>query len=74
MQIRAVPFTQGVKDFIANHDVVYVVELNRDGQMCQLLTIEYPAFATKLVSLAHIDGLPLTAKWVVKAILDKEDK
>ena len=74
MQIKSIPFTKEVEDFITKHEVNYVVELNRDGQMNQLLTIEYPEFATKLCSLAHIDGLPLTATWVVEAILHKENK
>jgi len=74
MQVRAIPFNDQVEKFISEHEVNYVVELNRDGQMNQLLTIEYPQFATKLISLAHIDGLPLTAKWVVDAILSKENR
>jgi hypothetical protein len=27
-----------------------------------------------LISLAHIDGLPLTATWVVDAVQTKEEK
>jgi 2-oxoglutarate ferredoxin oxidoreductase subunit alpha len=72
MQLKAVPFSQEVTDFVASHDVNYVVELNRDGQMYQLLLVDHPEHAPKLVSLAHIDGLPLTAKWVVDAISVKE--
>lgn len=72
MQIKAVPFTVEVKEFLAAHEKNYVVELNRDGQMYDLLLIDNPEFATRLVSLAHIDGLPLTAKWVVDQFLAKE--
>jgi 2-oxoglutarate ferredoxin oxidoreductase subunit alpha len=74
LQIKAVPFTDEVKDFITSHDVNYVVELNRDGQMRQLLTLAFPEIGTKLVSLAHLDGMPLTAKWIVEAYLAKEAK
>jgi 2-oxoglutarate/2-oxoacid ferredoxin oxidoreductase subunit alpha len=73
MQVKAVPFTDQVREFIAQHEVNYVIELNRDGQMHQLLTLAHPEYATRLVSLAHIDGLPLTAKWVVDAITAKEN-
>jgi 2-oxoglutarate ferredoxin oxidoreductase subunit alpha len=69
-----VPFTDEVKEFIQNHDLTYVVELNRDGQMHQLLTLAYPELAMKLVSLAHLDGMPLTAKWIVDAYSAKEVK
>jgi 2-oxoglutarate ferredoxin oxidoreductase subunit alpha len=74
MQIKSVPFSSEVKDFIARHEVNYVIEQNRDGQMHMLLTLDNTEFATRLVSLAYIDGLPLTAKWIVKALLAKEEK
>lgn len=74
MRIRALPFTQEVRKFIEDHEYCYVVEMNRDGQLHQLLTIEYPDLATRLISLAHTDGLPLTARRVREAILAKEDK
>jgi 2-oxoglutarate ferredoxin oxidoreductase subunit alpha len=72
MQIKAIPFTQEVKDFINKHEKNFIVEMNRDGQMKQLLTMEYPDRAVSLISLAHMDGMPLTAKWVVDAFLAKE--
>lgn len=74
LRLRSVPFTAGVDQFIAQHARSYVIELNRDGQMHQLLSLESPQKAEHLISLAHIDGLPLTAEWVVKGLLDKEAK
>ena len=72
MRIRALPINDDVQDFIARHDRVYVIELNRDGQMRTILASELPELATKLTPLAHLDGMPLTAKWVVEAIKAKE--
>ena len=46
--------------------------MNRDGQLHQLLILAYPDQATKLISVAYTDGLPLTAKLVSDAILAKE--
>ncbi len=74
LRLRAIPFNRQVEDFIAHHESLYIVEMNRDGQMHQLLTIEYPQFATKLISIAFMDGLPLTANYVRKAILTHEEK
>jgi 2-oxoglutarate/2-oxoacid ferredoxin oxidoreductase subunit alpha len=74
MRVRALPFSEQVGEFINQHDRVYVVEMNRDGQMHQLLKIEYPEHAVSLVSLAHTDGLPLTAEWVENAVLSEEEK
>ncbi len=64
LRVRAVPFTSEVGDFIRQHAQVYVVEMNRDGQLNQLLTLEYPELATRLRSVAYTDGLPLTAQYV----------
>jgi len=74
MRIRAVPFHPLVNEFIQQHEKNYVVELNRDGQMYQLLIIDMPQHANKLFSVCHIDGLPLTAAWVKNAILNKENQ
>ena len=74
MRVRAVPFTAEVRDFIQKHERNYVVELNRDGQMHKLLTLECPDLATRLISVAYTDGLPLTARLVREAILSHEEK
>lgn len=72
MRLRALPINGEVRQFVAQHDRVYVIELNRDGQMHTILSAELPDLATKLVSLAHLDGMPLTARWIVEAIQAKE--
>ncbi|NLG99413.1 MAG: 2-oxoacid:acceptor oxidoreductase subunit alpha [Chloroflexi bacterium] len=74
MRVRAVPFTDDVEQFIRDHDRVYVVEINRDGQLAQLLTITMPELAGKIIKAAHLDGLPLTARWVKEEILAQEEK
>jgi 2-oxoglutarate/2-oxoacid ferredoxin oxidoreductase subunit alpha len=74
LRLRAVPFNQQVRDFIHQHERCYVIEMNRDGQMHQLLTLEHPERAVNLISLAHTDGLSLTARRVRTAILAKEAK
>ena len=53
------------------HDPVYVVEMNRDGQLAQILTVEYPEYATRFQSVAFQDGLPAAARWVREGILAK---
>lgn len=74
MRIRALPCPTEVEAFLAEHRVNYIVELNRDGQLHQILKVEYPQHAVKMVSVAHLDGLPLTARWVRESILAKEVK
>jgi 2-oxoglutarate ferredoxin oxidoreductase subunit alpha len=74
LRLRAVPFNNEVGEFVQAHDRNYVVEMNRDGQMHQLLTLEYRQQAMKLVSIAYEDGLPMTARRVRESILAKEMK
>jgi 2-oxoglutarate ferredoxin oxidoreductase subunit alpha len=74
LRVRAVPFTDEVREFICNHEKIYIVETNRDSQLRQLLILEYPEFATRLIKISHTDGLSLTAKWIKHAILTEEVK
>ena len=74
LRVRAIPFAEAVYDFIRSHERVYVVELNRDGQLHQLLTINLPEESDRMVSVAHLDGLPLTARWVREQIMQREAK
>jgi 2-oxoglutarate ferredoxin oxidoreductase subunit alpha len=73
-RLRAFPFTQEVEDFLHSHERVYVVELNRDGQMRMALNAELPRFAHKLKSVLHYDGMPLTADTVVKQVVALENE
>ena len=68
LQMRAIPFTDEVTEFIYNHERSYVVEMNRDGQLYQLLSLEYAPVCAKLTSVAHLDGLSMTAKFVEERI------
>jgi len=68
MRIRAVPFDMSVADFLKKHEMVFVVEANRDGQMKNILCENFPSFAHKLISIAKIDGLSLSAEWISQAI------
>jgi len=74
LRIRAIPFTETIENFIATHDKIFVIEMNRDGQLYEELLIELPQFANKLVSVAYSDGMPPTARRIMKEIKDKESK
>lgn len=74
LRLRAVPFSDEVLEFIRKHERIYVIEMNTDGQMRQLLQLAVPDQATKLISLAHNDGLPLSARWIVEALSAQEEE
>jgi 2-oxoglutarate ferredoxin oxidoreductase subunit alpha len=71
MRIRGFPFQDEVFDFIRDHEQVFVVEQNRDGQLKSLLVNEGGVHPARLVSILHYDGTPITARFIVKAIADK---
>jgi 2-oxoglutarate/2-oxoacid ferredoxin oxidoreductase subunit alpha len=73
LRVRAMPFNDEVIRFVREHEHVYVVELNRDGQLKQLLTMECPECAGHLRKASHLDGMPLSAKWVRETILAQEE-
>ena len=71
LRVRAIPFTKEVDEFLAKYDQIFVVEMNRDGQMNQILLTEYPQYAVNFRSVAFGDGMPASAKWVREGILAK---
>ena len=54
-----------------NYDQIFVVEMNRDGQLHQLLSLAYPEQVPKLKSVAFGDGMPASAKWIREGILEQ---
>jgi len=68
MLIRALPLTSEVFEFLAEHDTIYLVEQNRDGQMAAIVKDEHPEFGTKIVSVLIYNGLPATPLEVVNQI------
>jgi len=68
MRIRAFPFSDEVREFIDKHRTVFVVEMNRDGQMRTLLINDLEIDPAKLVPVLHYDGLPITSAFIHETI------
>jgi len=68
MRVRAFPFTTEVGEFIKNHDVIFVIEQNRDAQLKSLIMNELGTHAEKLIPVLNIDGMPITARHITKQI------
>ncbi|MEC9455474.1 MAG: 2-oxoacid:acceptor oxidoreductase subunit alpha [Candidatus Neomarinimicrobiota bacterium] len=64
MRIRAFPFGKEVHDFIENHDMIFVVEQNRDAQMKKLILAEVNVVPDKMISVLCFDGMPITAHFI----------
>jgi 2-oxoglutarate ferredoxin oxidoreductase subunit alpha len=70
MLIRALPLTSEVRDFLAEHDTLYLVEQNRDAQVAAIIKDEHPELGAKITSILVYDGLPVTAGEVVRQIFE----
>jgi 2-oxoglutarate ferredoxin oxidoreductase subunit alpha len=70
LRLRAYPFPESVRQFIASHEKVFVVEQNRDAQMRSMLINEMDIDPARLVRVLHYDGTPITARFIARAIRD----
>jgi len=68
MRVRGFPFAQEVDDFIAQHDAVFIVEQNRDGQLRSLILNETSADKAKLKSVLWYNGKIPDCRFVVNGI------
>jgi len=66
--LRALPLRDEVQSFLQNHDLVYLVEQNRDGQMQTIVLDTWPELGLKICSIRIYDGLPITAGDIVREI------
>jgi 2-oxoglutarate ferredoxin oxidoreductase subunit alpha len=68
LRLRGFPFADEVFDFIAQHEQVFVVEQNRDGQLRTLIMNEGGVDPAKLIAVNHYDGTPITARFIAGEI------
>jgi 2-oxoglutarate ferredoxin oxidoreductase subunit alpha len=74
MRIKAFPFGSEVGTFIAEHAVIFLIEQNRDAQMKTLLVNELSVNPSKIISVLNIDGMPITAEFLVHEIQSHLDQ
>ena len=72
--LRALPLTEEVRAFLEAHEVIYLVEQNRDGQMAAIIKEEWPELGARIASVLIYDGLPATPKEIVEQIEDHRAK
>jgi 2-oxoglutarate ferredoxin oxidoreductase subunit alpha len=73
-RVRAFPFADSIKEFIAAHERVFVVEQNRDGQLRTMLINEFGIDPARLIAVLHYDGTPITARFITGAIRERVEK
>ncbi len=68
LRVRAFPFHPDVEAFMNDHEVNYVIEQNRDGQLKNLLLLETGVTKDRLRSVRYYGGLPLSAHHVLSGL------
>jgi 2-oxoglutarate/2-oxoacid ferredoxin oxidoreductase subunit alpha len=68
-RIKSFPFGDAVREFLQQHDQVFVVEQNRDAQLRSLLILDLEIDPARLVPVLHYDGMPLNARFVTDRVL-----
>jgi 2-oxoglutarate ferredoxin oxidoreductase subunit alpha len=74
MRVRGFPFGDDVAAFLDAHDVNFVVEQNRDGQLRNLLMLETGVAVEKLESVLYYGGFPMSAHHVIAGVKAKLEK
>jgi len=70
-RVKSFPFGDEVSEFIEQHELVYVVEQNRDAQLRTLLIVDINADQRKLVPMLHYNGMPINSGFVVDKVLEE---
>ena len=77
-RVRSLPLSPMVEEFIVNHETVIVLEINRDGQLYNILRRELPnELIPKVHSAAYSDGMPPRARLyseLIKDVLNEVEK
>lgn len=73
-RVKGFPFNDAVRKFIDQHDQIYVVEQNRDGQLRSMLILELEVDPGKLISMLHYSGMPINASFVISRVMEEAAK
>jgi 2-oxoglutarate ferredoxin oxidoreductase subunit alpha len=68
MRIRGFPFNAQVVEFLEAHDTNFIVEQNRDAQLLKMILLETRVPRTRLKSVRHYGGLPMSSHHIVTGI------
>jgi 2-oxoglutarate ferredoxin oxidoreductase subunit alpha len=68
MRVRGFPFGDDVGAFLDSHELNYIVEQNRDGQLRNLLILETGVNPRKMESILYYAGFPMSAHHVISGV------
>ena len=66
LRVCSFPFPEDIENFLKKQAEIFVVEQNRNGQLKQLLSGEFPEQSFKMKSILQYDGRPLMFSHIKK--------
>ncbi|MFQ3333668.1 MAG: 2-oxoglutarate ferredoxin oxidoreductase subunit alpha [Woeseiaceae bacterium] len=70
--IKSFPFGEAIKEFINKHEIIFLVEQNRDAQLRSLLVLDLEVNPAKIKSVLHYNGNPIYANFISEEIIKNE--
>jgi 2-oxoglutarate ferredoxin oxidoreductase subunit alpha len=74
MRVRGFPFADEVSAFLEEHEMTFIVEQNRDGQLRNLIMLETGMPVEKLESVRYYGGFPMSAHHVISGVKARLEK
>jgi 2-oxoglutarate ferredoxin oxidoreductase subunit alpha len=68
MRLLSFPLNQTALDFMNDHDMIFVIEQNRDSQLRTLIVTDCGTLPDKLVPVTNFDGMPITANYITQKL------
>jgi 2-oxoglutarate ferredoxin oxidoreductase subunit alpha len=68
LRMRGFPFGEEVENFLQQHQQIFVIEQNRDAQLKSLLLLETAVEKSKLISILHYSGMPMSSQCVIDGV------
>jgi 2-oxoglutarate/2-oxoacid ferredoxin oxidoreductase subunit alpha len=68
MRVRGFPFASEITKFLESHDINFIVEQNRDGQLRSLIMLETGVPIERLESVRYYGGFPMSANHVIAGV------
>ncbi len=69
LRLRALPLTEDLEAFVSEHEQIYVVEQNHDGQVADIIRLAVGAEAAKIKSILHYTGHPIDARFITDQLV-----
>ena len=65
--------TSEVREFVSDHEIVFVIEQNRDGQLADIIRLEVGGQQGKIRKILHYDGLSISARFITEHVVSESE-